>query len=270
MKRLVLICFAILFASGITAQNLSVLHFNDTHSHIDPERSGEFFGHGGVIEQAALIDSVRAANGRKNVLLLHAGDFSQGTSYFTILKGDIEIELLNDMKFDVVALGNHEFDNGLDELARRLDKLHAKVVCANYDFSATVLAKKVRPYSIVKRGGYKIGIIGLLTDVRRVVDKNIADKLEYQEPVEVANHYAEYLKNDKKCDLVICLTHIGYEEDCELASLSENVDIVVGGHSHTLLNDITVINNRQGEPVQIVTDWFWGRNLGELRITKRK
>ena len=128
MKRLCIILFAFAAVLSAYAQNLTVLHMNDTHSHIDPERSGKYAGRGGVVEQAAYIDSVRFADGKDNVLLLHAGDFSQGTSYFTELNGDIEIDVLNAMGFDAVCLGNHEFDNGMDELARRIRNLDVPVV----------------------------------------------------------------------------------------------------------------------------------------------
>ncbi len=165
---------SMLFALSVSAQQLTVLHVNDTHSHIEAERSGKETGLGGVIEQAAYIGQVRDEAGRKNVLLLHAGDFGQGTSYFSELHGDIEISLLNAMKFDAACLGNHEFDNGMDELARRLRSLKVPVVCANYDFSGTPLEKLVKPYVIVRKAGKKIGIIGLLTDVRDVVDGDIA------------------------------------------------------------------------------------------------
>lgn len=153
MRRLI-ITFAVLALSfGAFAQELTILHLNDTHSHIDPERSGKHAGKGGVVEQALYIDEVRAEEGKKNVLLLHAGDFSQGSSYFTELNGDLEIDILNAFKYDAVCLGNHEFDNGIDELARRLGNLKVPVVCANYDFSASPLAKYVKPYVIVKKAG---------------------------------------------------------------------------------------------------------------------
>ena len=135
MKRLFAILIYSSFVLTASAQDLTILHMNDTHSHVDPERGGKLAGRGGVIEQAADIDSVRVADGKDNVLLLHAGDFGQGTSYFTELGGNIEIDILNAMKFDAVCLGNHEFDNGIDELARRVRNLNVPVVCANYDFS---------------------------------------------------------------------------------------------------------------------------------------
>ena len=251
---------------NLSAQNLTILHLNDTHSHIDPQRSGDYQGRGGVIEQAAFIDSVRIADGKRNVLLVHAGDFSQGSSYFTELHGNIEIDVLNAMKFDVVTLGNHEFDNGMDELARRLKNLKADVVCANYDFSGTVLEGIVQPYTIIRKAGKKIALIGLLTDIMEVVDRDIASQLEYQEPADVVNRLAGYLKNEKGCDMVICLSHLGYGEDKELAGMTRNVDLIVGGHSHTLLHKKQIIKDLDGEDVVIVQNWKWGLNVGQLTI----
>lgn len=270
MKKIFLLISVCILTYVASAQNLTVLHLNDTHSHIDPERSGPLAGRGGVIEQAAYIDSVRVADGKDNVLLVHAGDFGQGTSYFTELNGDIEIDVLNAMGFDVVCLGNHEFDNGIDELARRLRNLNLPVVCANYNFSGTPLEDIIKPYVILEKAGKKIGVIGLLTDVTSVVDKGITDMLKFRNPAEAANEYAEILKVDQGCDLVICLTHLGFEGesyvDTELAAQTRNVDVIVGGHSHTFLKDYEKVYNLDGEPVTIVTDWKWGLNVGNLKV----
>ena len=267
MKKIVLLIAAFVAVVSLDAQNLTVLHLNDTHSHIDPERTGENKGLGGVIEQAAYIDSVRKADGKKNVLLLHAGDFSQGTSYFTELGGNMEIDVLNAARYDVVTLGNHEFDNGSVELARRLKNLKADVVCANYDFTGTPLEGLVQPYVVVKKAGKKIGIIGLLTDVSRVVDIKIVGNLDYQDPAVVVNRYAEYLKNEKGCDLVMCLSHLGYSEDVKLAALVRNVDVIVGGHSHTHLDDMQKVADLDGKEVIIVQDWCWGMTIGKLSVS---
>ena len=271
MKRTIFIPIILMCCTfSIYAQELTILHLNDTHSHIDPQRSGKHTGCGGVIEQAAYIDSVRVADGNRNVLLLHAGDFSQGTSYFTELGGDIEIDVMNAMDYDVVCLGNHEFDNGMQELARRLASLKTPVVCANYDFSGSPLESLVKPYVILRKAGKKIGVIGLLTDISSVVDSDIAEVLEYKDPVEVTGHYAEYLKDEKKCDLVICLTHLGYEgedyNDTELAAAVEDIDVIVGGHSHTHLDSLKTVRNPEGEDVVIVTDWKWGLEIGNLKV----
>ena len=261
-----IILYTVLFALSAGAQNLTVIHINDTHSHIDPQRSGEYIGRGGVIEQAAYIDSVRCADGKRNVLLLHAGDYGQGTSYFTEMGGNIEIDVMNAFRFDASCLGNHEFDNGIDELARRLKNLKNDVVCANYDFSGTVLEDLVQPYTIVRKAGKKIGIIGLLTDVSSVVDSEIAKVLQYQDPAKVVNKYAEYLREEKGCDMVICLSHLGYTEDKELAASTVNVDLIVGGHSHTLLHKKQIVKNPEGDDVVVVQNWKWGLNLGHLSV----
>lgn len=250
----------------LDAQDLVILHVNDTHSHIDPQRSGDYEGRGGVIEQAAFIDSVRCAEGRRNVLLMHAADYGQGTSYFTELGGNIEIDVMNAMKFDVACLGNHEFDNGIDELARRLKNLKAEVVCANYSFEGTALEGLVRPYAVLKKAGKKIGVIGLLTDIMKVVDRDIAMTLKYMDPAAVVNSYAAFLKNEKDCDMVICLSHLGYGEDKELASKTRNVDLIVGGHSHTLLHKKQLVRNPDGEEVVVVQNWKWGMNVGYMEV----
>ena len=276
MKHIISVFVSILAASALAfSQDLVILHVNDTHSHEEPLRDGGLQGGmGGVIERAAYVDSVRTAVGKKNVLLLHAGDYSQGTSYFTELGGDIEIDLINAMKYDVVTLGNHEFDNGIDELARRLGNLKCPVVCANYDFSELVLGKYVKPYAIVRKGGMKIGVIGLLTDVTRVVQRSIADKMKRFDDMEVANKWADYLKNEEHCDMVIALTHIGFDSvgmnDPALVAGTRNIDLVVGGHSHTFLTDAEYRDNLDGRPVPIVQDGCWGLFVGQVDVYRNK
>lgn len=276
MKHIISVLVSILAACALGfSQDLVILHVNDTHSHEEPLRDGgSQGGMGGVIERAAYVDSVRTSVGKKNVLLLHAGDFSQGTSYFTELGGDIEIDLINAMKYDVVTLGNHEFDNGIDELARRLGNLKCPVVCANYDFSELVLGKYVKPYAIVRKGGMKIGVIGLLTDVTRVVQRSIADKMKRFDDIEVANKWADYLKNEEHCDMVIALTHIGFDSvgmnDPALVAGTRNIDLVVGGHSHTFLTDAEYRDNLDGRPVPIVQDGCWGLFVGQVDVYRNK
>ena len=262
-------------AAGLSAQKrLTIIHFNDTHSHLEPERSGEYSGMGGAIERAAARDSVVKADGRKNVLFLHAGDFSQGTSYFTVLGGDIEIDIINALKYDCITLGNHEFDNGVDELARRLSKVKCPVVCANYDFSQLPLGAYVKPYAIIKKDGMKIGIIGLMPDISTLVSSEVAGKIPSLGYSEVVNKWAAYLKGEKKCDLVIALTHIGITggpvSDQSLVRSTRGVDIVVGGHSHTFIDQPLVEKNLDGEPVPIVQDGCWGMEIGNMKVFKKK
>ncbi|MBQ1857174.1 MAG: metallophosphoesterase [Bacteroidales bacterium] len=272
MRKLIYIALALALAACQPAQRLVILHVNDTHSHFEPVRSGEEAGLGGVIERAAYIDSVRAAEGAENVLLLHAGDFSQGTSYFTVLGGDLEIATINAMGYDAITLGNHEFDNGIEELARRMSMVKCPVVCASYDFSSFDLGKYVKPYAIVEKAGMKIGIIGLLTDLTRVIDRTIADRMPKLDDVEEANKWAKYLKEEEKCDLVIALTHIGYEgesfTDPIFVTKTRNIDLVVGGHSHTFLEKMESARNLDGKKIPIVQDGCWGLYMGKIEVRK--
>ena len=274
MKKPIIMIIAVLAALSLDAQNLTILHLNDTHSHVEPEKMGDVKGHGGVIEQSIYISEVRKEMGEQNVLLLHAGDFSQGTSYFTQLEGQIEIDLINTFGYDVVTLGNHEFDNGPAVLAKRLVQLECPVVCANYDFSKTDLADIVKPYAIVEKAGKKIGVIGLLTDISTVVDSSANVGLVYMDPVSVAQKYVDCLRNEEKCDLVICLTHLGDERDKnttapidqDLVAGTTGIDIVVGGHAHTRLEDMEIWKNAAGEDVVYITDGCWGLEIGRLDI----
>ena len=273
-KLIVAVVTAMLVAcSGASAQKLTIMHFNDTHSHLEPERAGKSAGRGGVIERAALVDSVRNAVGRRNFLLLHAGDFNQGTSYYTTLGGMLEVGLVNALGYDVITLGNHEFDDGIEHLGRRLAGLKCPVVCSNYDFSQFELGKYVKPYVVLKRGGMRIGIFGMLTDITKVVERTIADRLPKFDDVETANRWASYLKNEKKCDIVIALTHLGIENedfmDQDLVRATRNIDLVVGGHSHTFIKDIVYENNIDGKPVPIVQNGCWGLDTAELSIVKK-
>lgn len=273
-KLIAAVVTAILVAcSGASAQKLTIMHFNDTHSHLEPERAGKSAGRGGVIERAALVDSVRNAVGRRNFLLLHAGDFNQGTSYYTTLGGMLEVGLVNALGYDVITLGNHEFDDGIEHLGRRLAGLKCPVVCSNYDFSQFELGKYVKPYVILRRGGLRIGIFGMLTDITKVVERTIADRLPKFDDVETANRWASYLKNEKKCDIVIALTHLGIENedfmDQDLVRATRNIDLVVGGHSHTFIKNIVYENNIDGKPVPIVQNGCWGLDTAELSIEKK-
>lgn len=275
MKRIIVAVSAALFAACLSAsaQRLTIMHFNDTHSHLEPERAGAYAGRGGIIERAAVVDSVRNAVGRRNFLLLHAGDFNQGTSYYTTLGGNLEIDLVNALGYDVVTLGNHEFDDGIESLTARLARLKCPVVCANYDFSPFELGKYVQPYVILRRGGMRIGIFGILTDITRVVERTIADRLPKLDNVETANRWASYLKNEKKCDIVIALTHLGIENekymDQDLVRDTRNIDLVVGGHSHTFIDNFVYENNLDGKPVPIVQNGCWGLDTAVLSIEKK-
>lgn len=269
MRRiaLVLSCVLMLACMDASGQRLVIVHVNDTHSHLDPERSGNLKGKGGVVERAAYLDSLRHAVGRKNVLLLHGGDWNQGTPYFTVFGGNLEVSLINAMKYDCLTLGNHEFDNGIEDLAARLKRIKAPVVCANYDFSPFDMGGQAKPYAIIKRGGLKIGIIGMLTDITTVVSRETADRIpKAGEDADVINRWASYLKDEKNCDMVIVLSHMGYDEDKAVALNIKNVDLIVGGHSHTVLKDFTYVDGKDGKKVPIIQDGRWGLSLGRIDV----
>ena len=269
MKRLLLtmVCLLAVMA-GASAQRLVIIHVNDTHSHLDPERSGEEAGLGGIIERAAYIDSVRNAVGKDKVLLLHAGDWDQGSPYYTIYGGDLEVSLLNALKYDCLTFGNHEFDNGVDDLGRRVKDIKCPVICANYDFSQFDMGRKgVKPYAVIRRGGLKIGLIGMLTDITKVVSYETASRVpRVGEDPEVVNRWVDYLRNEKKCDMVIVLSHIGYEEDLELVKDIRGVDIVIGGHSHTFVKDLEYRTDLDGKQVPVIQDGCWGLNIGQINV----
>ena len=276
MKRILTLVAAICaIASAASAQEkLVILHTNDTHSHIDPDRGGKNEGQAGIIERAAYIDSVRQAVGAKNVLVVDAGDYDQGSSYHDVFKGDFEPKVLNAIGMDVVTLGNHEFDEGPYDLARRLKTFKFDVVLCNYDIDIPELASQLKPYTIVRKAGLKIGVIGVLTDVTTVVNGDYAALLKYKDPVEPVNRYAELLKK-KHCDLVIVLSHLGYENsgddegnisDIDLAGQSRNVDVIVGGHSHTFIDVASEVENLDGRKVIVVTDGKFGYEIGKLEI----
>lgn len=250
---------------------LVILHVNDTHSQLEPVRSGSWAGKGGSLERAAFVDSVRAAVGEENVLLLHAGDFSQGTSYFTEFRGRVEDQVLNALHYDAVTLGNHEFDNGIEELGARLSSLEMPVVVCNYDFSPFEAGKYIQPYVIVEKAGKKIGIVGVLCGLKDMVAGDIANRIPEFEMIPTVQRYVDELR--PQCDLVIALTHIGYTEhnpgditDPILVSRTRGIDLVVGGHSHTFMDQPAYVKNLDGKRVPIVQAGWKGVRMGQFDI----
>lgn len=274
ITRYIVAVVLMLATAGLSqAQRLVILHTNDTHSQIEPVRVGRANGLGGVERRLQYIDQVRKEVGRCKVLLLDAGDYNQGTPYFTMAKGDLEVELMNAMKYDVATLGNHEFDNGKEELARRLKMARHKTITCNYDFSATCLKKLVKPYTIVRRGGMKIGIIGTTSYLEGNVMKSHLDGMVRLDGIERVNYYADFLKNRKHCDLVILLSHFGFDggsydkpSDVLMVQNSRNLDLVIGGHSHTFLNEPRVVEDLDGRRIPIVQTGSQGTVVGRFDI----
>lgn len=268
-----IIAAAILLASTLYAkgQDLVILHTNDTHSQIVPQAAGTDKGTGGIIRREKYISSVRAEN--SNVLLLDAGDFSQGSPYFTLFKGDVEIEVMNALGVDAACWGNHEFDNGSTELARRIKNAEFPVVCANYDLGETELKDLVKPYAVLEKAGKRIGVIGLSVKLDGFVSPKNIRGIKYLHPYKVVNRYARILRNEEKCDLVIVLSHCGFHsgkeqspDDQMIARNTEGVDIIIGGHTHTFLDSPATIENKAGKKVMVVQAGERGAEVGRIDL----
>ncbi len=268
---ILLICMPLIFASCSSSKELVILHTNDTHSQVEPLRAKDGTEAGGYIRRADFIAKTRSEN--KAVLVLDAGDFCQGTPYFNFFGGEVEAKALNEMKYDVVTLGNHEFDNGIESLSKVLSTLKMPVVCANYDASATSLAPYLKPYVVIKKKGLRIGIIGLCINPQGLIANANWQGIIYSDPVEKANFYAKELKEKQKCDMVIVLSHLGDDtegmNDRIVAANSSNIDLIVGGHTHKLISNLRV-RNLQNDSIPIVQDGKSAAYIGKLTVKFKK
>ncbi len=254
-------------AIGLNAQKkLVILHTNDTHSRIEPMPSSDTRNPnmGGVVNRKAVIDSIRAVE--KNVLLVDIGDFVQGTPYYNLFKGRVEAGAMNLMKYEVGTIGNHEFDYGLDSLKMVFDMLDFPIVCCNYDFSSTVLKGMVKPYVILKKDGVKIGVIGASLDPDGMIQKDKYAGMRFLPVIETVNRYAEQLKLKDKCDVVICLSHVGLNPDKQLATRSKYLDMIIGGHSHTFMKEPDRIKNELGKEVFVYQVGKNGVYIGKIEV----
>ncbi|MDR1699517.1 MAG: metallophosphoesterase [Prevotellaceae bacterium] len=266
MKKLLFFLILGAWFLVLHSKSLIVLHTNDLHSQVEPTSDGNL---GGFARLAGQIEEIKAEN-PGNVLLFNAGDTWQGTPYFNFFGGELEFDFLNRMKFDATTLGNHEFDNGIEHLAEKLPTLTVPVVLTNYDVSGSVLNDFVKPYLIIERNGLKIGVIGLLIDLNGLALANSYKGMKYLDFVKPANETSAFLKNKKKCDMVICLSHLGFENDSLLAGQSADIDLIIGGHTHKLLKNGKTENNRNGKTVIITQAQNSGEYLGIIQVELRK
>ena len=247
---------------------LTILHTNDMHSHIQPFTNGRNKGLGGMAQRATLIKRLRQEN--EHVLLLDAGDIFQGTPYFNMYGGELEFKLMSAMKYDAATIGNHDFDNGLDGILRKLPHAKFPFLCANYDFSDSLLYGKFEPYKVSKKGGIRIGVFGIGIELEGLVPKSLYGNTIYHNPIRKSNYYADHLKNKLGCDLIICLSHLGFKykeqkiDDINLAEQTNNIDLIIGGHTHTFLNKpITKLNSKQKEVLIAQVGWA-GIKIGKI------
>lgn len=274
-KTVVLYMLLLFTAVGAYAQkHLMVLHTNDTHSCIMPLNPNladtAVAGRGGFLRRVAMIKEERAKN--PDLLLIDSGDFSQGSPFYTMFKGDVEVGLMNLMGYDAVTIGNHEFDFGLENMARIFKMAKFPVVCANYDFTGTCVEGLVKPYVIIKRNGLKIGLFGLSPQLEGLVDLSKCKGVTYLDPVEVGNRVAAELKHDKKCDVVICVSHLGWLRpdemgDQKVLASSKDIDLVLGGHSHSYFKDLRYVNNADGKAVPVDQNGKNAMYVGKLTLS---
>lgn len=254
------------------AKKLTILHTNDQHSRIEPFDASYTRNpnQGGFARRASLIEQIRKQE--KNVLLLDSGDIFQGTPYFNFFGGELEFRLMSMMGYDASTMGNHDFDNGLEGFKKVLPNAKFPFICSNYDFSKTILDGATIPYKIFDKDGIKVGIFGVGIQLDGLVGKKQYQETKYLDPVEISQYYADFLKKEKACDLVICLSHIGYDyqedpkkiSDKILAAKTDNIDLILGGHTHTFLNEPQRFTNRAGKTVLVNQVGWAGLLLGQI------
>lgn len=248
---------------SVTAQDAVIIHTNDFHSQIEPFVSGRNAGSGGLLSLSGYLEEMRKEH--PGLLYLDAGDYNQGTPYFNLFGGVVEVESMNALGLDATVLGNHEFDNGLEDLVKRLEKADYHILCANYNIKYRPLRKIVKPYVIFDLNGKKAGVIGLTLDLQGLTSSEVLRRMGYIDPIQTANRLASKLKR-KGCDLIICLTHLGLKGDIELAAQSRAIDLIIGGHSHTFLEEPVMQANTDGRDVVIVQTGAYGVYAGRIDI----
>lgn len=264
---------------GLSAQakkdkQLVILHTNDTHSTIQPVNvqlpDTMKAGRAGALRRIAMLQEEREKN--PDLLLFDSGDFFQGSAYYTMFKGDVEIGLMNRMGYDAVTIGNHEFDFGLEEMARVFRLATFPIVCANYDFTGTPVEGLVKPYVIIKRNGVRIGVFGLSPKMEGLVSEKNCVGVKYLDPAQVALETATMLKEKMRCDVVICVSHLGWqsnrgEDDLYVIPRSRYIDLVLGGHTHTYFEQLEYEKNMDGKPVPVDQNGKHAIFVGKIVMT---
>lgn len=257
--------------SNLGKKQITILHTNDVHSHIDPfpKSHSAFPDMGGVARRATLVEQIRNEN--PNTLLFDAGDIFQGTPYFNFYGGELEFKLMSKLKYDAATIGNHDFDNGIDGLLAQMPYATFEMISANYDFSNTVMDGYVKPYKTYLVDGVKIGVYGIGIELDGLVTKRLYKETVYLNPYEIALDMERKLKEDEQCDLVICLSHLGYDYenperpcDTRLAQRTKYTNLIIGGHTHTFLDKPDVRTNLNGDSVLVNQVGCYGINLGRI------
>lgn len=275
MKRYTLLFILVsLMILPVSAQKtLTVLHTSDTHSCVLPLNKNladtMLADRGGFVRRVTILQQERKQT--PDLLLFDCGDFSQGSSYYTMFEGDVEVGLMNMMHYDAVTIGNHEFDFGLENMIRLFKKAQFPIVCSNYDFADTELKDIVKPYLILKRNGLKIGVFALCPPLEGLVFTKNYGPLKYLDPCMKAQEMVHLLKKQKKCDVVICLSHLGWEttddSDNKLIENTSGIDLILGGHSHTYFKQLGYVTDRSGNQVPVDHEGKHGAFVGKMVLT---
>ena len=271
-----LFAFSPLDADAKKHKQLVILHTNDTHSTIFPVKQNiddkEIAGRGGYLRRVNMLKEQRQQH--PDLLLFDSGDFSQGSGYYTLFKGEVEIGLMNQMGYDAVTIGNHEFDFGLDNLARIFRMANFPIVCSNYDCKGTVLEGLVKPYITLKRNGVKIGVFALSPALKGLVFDGNCQGITYLDPAETAQKYIDILRKQEKCDVVICISHLGWKEseytDEMLLKGIEGCDLVLGGHTHTYMKQLEYAPDKTGKLIPVDQNGKHGAFIGKLLLNLEK
>lgn len=272
----VFILFVIALNGSAQKKQLVILHTNDTHSCIMPlsvNLSDTLVaGRGGFVRRATMLQEERKRH--PDLLLFDSGDFSQGSPYYTLYRGDVEIELMNEMQYTASTVGNHEFDFGMENMARLFRKARFPILCSNYDFTGTVLEGLVKPYMTFCHNGVKIGVFALDPELDGLVFSKNCQGVKYLDPIRVANDMATMLKKQKKCDVVICISHLGWNlhgiDDTEVIAGSRNIDLVLGGHSHTYFHTLQYVKDLDGREVPVDQNGKHAVYVGKIVLTLDK
>lgn len=259
-------------ASAAEEKTLVILHTNDTHSHLEPfpDNHTQYPGLGGVAARKKLIDDIKSEG--HPTLILDAGDIFQGTPYFNFFLGEPELKSMSEMGYDATTLGNHDFDGGISNIDKQLFNCNFPFINSNYDFTNTLLHGKIKTHEIFVKKGLRIGVFGLGIELNGLVPNDLYKGVVYNDPLRVANEMSNYLKNEKKCDLVIALSHLGYKynsnkiSDIHIAEKSKYIDLIIGGHTHTFMTQPDVRRNLENEEVAIHQVGWAGVKLGRINV----
>jgi len=256
----------------VKTKRITILHTNDTHSHLDtfPANDPKFANQGGAAKRATIFEKIKAES--PHTLILDAGDLFQGTPYFNYYGGELEIKVMNMLKYDAATLGNHEFDNGINSLSEQVSKAEFDFINANYDFKNTLMDGFTKPYKVFIKDGIKIGVFGLGIKLDGLVNKEQSGEMIWYHPLEIAQDMTRILKQELKCDLIICLSHLGYSyrkgselfSDLDLASQTRDIDLIIGGHTHTFLDQPTIATNLERKEVIVNQVGCFGVRVGQI------